>query len=485
MPLAINGVANPPPYAPALLGPANASYQDLAATPTFDWQYSAATPGNTQVSWALRRKVAGSTAYQWWNLATAAWQSTEVFNSGSAQSYQFPASAWTDGYTYNWSMATTDQSGIGAYSADFTVTAQQGPTVTVAAPSGLIATGQPAVSWTTAFPNTAQQTSYRVVIYDSTQYSGAGFSPGTTPGLYDTGVVASSFTTSIALSGSGTYLADNASFRAYVQVTETGGQASAWAYSAFSTSFTQPAAPTLSANVAADSGTGAPVVELVVTGQDSSASGFPGNTVAEVQYSNDGGATWHDVRGGTGLALPSGTQQATLRDYEATPGVARQYRAYVQDPNLGVESLASSTATVTTAVDSWWLIPVLSPSLAVAPFVTTFSMTQMEQAASHLQLGQPYPVIVASAMGGKDGTVTVQTVTAAEWGALEALINAQAVCWLINPFGDGLYVRIGPAPGGMSGSGMGVTSKQSNMLPSTASSPVRQITLSYQEVAKP
>ncbi len=485
MALAVNGVANPPPYAPTLLSPSNASYQDLAGTPTFGWQYNAATPGNTQVSWALRRKVAGSTAYQWWNVTTAAWQSTEVFNSGSAASYQFPAAAWMDGYTYNWSMATTDQSGIGAYSADFTVTSQQGPTVTVAAPSGLIATGQPSVSWTTAFPNTAQQTSYRVAIYDSAQYSAAGFSPGVTPALYDTGVVASSYTTSVPLSGSSTYLADNASFRAYVQVTETGGQASAWSYSAFSTSYTQPATPTLAATVEADAGTGAPMVQLVVTGQDTTASGFPGNTVAELQYSDDGGLSWADVRGGSALALPSSNQQAITRDYELTPATARQYRAFVQDPNLGVESLASPVASATTTVESWWLIPVLTPALAVAPFVTAYTMTQMEQAASHIQLGQPYPIIVAAAMGGKDGQITVQTVSAAEWNALEALINAQAICWLINPFGDGLHVRIGPAPGGMSGSGMGVTSKQANILPSPATTPVRQITLSYQEVARP
>ena len=265
MPLAINGIANPAPYAPTLLSPANASYQDLATTPTFSWTYNPATSGNTQSAWALRRKISGATSYQWWNVSTAAWQSTQVFNSGAAQSYQFPSASWTDGNTYNWSMATQDASGVGAYSADDAVTAQQGPTVTVTAPTGLISTGQPTVTWSATFPSSAQQTSYRVCIYAAAQYLASGFAPGTTTALYDTGVVPASYTSSVSLAATAQYLADNTSFRAYAQITETGGQTSNWAYAAFSTAYAQPPTPVISASQQTDSSTGAPFVEIGIS----------------------------------------------------------------------------------------------------------------------------------------------------------------------------------------------------------------------------
>ncbi len=484
MPIAINGIANPAPYAPTLLSPANATYQDLATTPTFSWTYNPGTTGNTQTAWALRRKISGATAYQWWNISTSAWQSTQIFNTGSAQSYTFPSGAWADGYTYNWSMATQDQSGIGAYSADNTVTAQAGPTVSVTAPSGLIATGQPTISWTAAFPTSAQQTSYRVAIYNSTQYLASGFAPGSSVALFDTGVVAASTTFSVSLLGSSTYLADNISYRAYVQISETGGQTSNWIYAAFSTSYTQPATPVLSSYLTTDSNTGAPLATISVTGQDPSGSSFLGQTSAIIQYSDDGGSTWSAVRGGSSISLPASNQQGSLTDYEMTPGTPRTYRAYVVDAATGVVSLPSPSVSITSEVTTWWIIPPLNPALATSMTVTSYSMTQMEQMAAHQLPGLSFPQVVASAMGGKDGSIQVETVNTAQWNALEAAINSQQVMWLINPFGEGIYARIGLAPGGMN-SGNGSTSKQAHVLPSPASVPYRQITLTYNQLAKP
>ena len=484
MPIAINGISNPAPYAPTLLQPANATYQDLATTPTFSWTYNPGTAGATQTGWALRRKISGATSYQWWNTSTSAWQSTQIFNTGSAQSYQFPSGAWSDGYTYNWSMANQDNNGIGAYSADNTVTAQAGPTVSVTSPSGLISTGQPTIAWSTSFPVSAQQTSYRVIIYNATQYTASGFNPGTTTGVFDTGVVAAASTFQVSLAGSSIYLTDNIAYRAYVQITETGGQTSNWVYAAFTTSYTQPAAPILTAQISADSITGAPLATISVTGQDPSGSSFLGQTAAFIQYSDDGGVTWGTVRGGSSISLPASTQAASLLDYELTPGVARTYRAYVIDQALGVVSLASATVSVTSEVTTWWIIPPLNPSLATSMTVTSYSMTQMEQMAAHQLPGLSFPQVVASAMGGKDGSIQVETVNTAQWNALEAAINSQQVMWLINPFGEGIYARVGLAPGGMNSSN-GATSKQAHVLPSPASVPYRQITLTYNQVAKP
>ncbi len=184
--------------------------------------------------------------------------------------------------------------------------------------------------------------------------------------------------------------------------------------------------------------------------------------------------------------LNSTTQLAVLSDYEWTSGTSYTYTAVV-DYSFGSTSLTSapSTSSATTqSTTAWWLINPLTPTSAFAPFVTSFTMLQLEQGASHTQLGQALPTIVSSVMGGKDGQLTVQTSTAAEWTTLQNLINSRATLWLTNYLGDGLYVRVGPSPGGMS-SGNGLSSKQAQLAPSLASNPVRTIQLSYQQVAQP
>jgi len=187
------------------------------------------------------------------------------------------------------------------------------------------------------------------------------------------------------------------------------------------------------------------------------------------------------------ISTPS--QTLVIDDYEVTPGVAYTYTAQTSatlSANAVISSpssAASNSATVNSTV--WWWVNPLNPSSAFSPFVTAYTGTQMEQATSHLVMGQPYPTIISSVMGGKDGTLTVQTVTPEEWQALESVINARQTLWMTNALGDGLYVRIGPAPGGMSGGGYGVTSKQAQLAPGNTTNPVRTVTLTYQEVARP
>ncbi len=187
----------------------------------------------------------------------------------------------------------------------------------------------------------------------------------------------------------------------------------------------------------------------------------------------------------SGAALGS-SQVVTIADYEATATDTYTYSARVVFASGGatISSNSGVSAPVTYTVTSWWLVNPLSPTLAFDPFVQSFTMTQMEQATSHIVLGQKFPSIVSAAMGGKDGQLTIQTTTAAQWAQLQNVINSQATLWMTNMVGDGLYVRVGPAPGGMS-SGYGLQSKQAQFVPSDASNPVRTITLMYQEVAQP
>lgn len=930
MPIAIAGAANLPPYSPVITSPVSGSYVDVASGLLVDWTYTAATQGGIQSAWALRRKLQSATSYQWWSTASNSWQSSQVFNSGSIDTYTFPAGSWSDGNTYQFSMAVQDQFGTSAYSADLTIICQAAPAVTVTAPSGLIPTAQPLIQWSTTLPAGVSQVAYRVVIYNQNQFLGSGFAPGTTVGVYDTGVVQGQFISQIRIPSS-VYLPDNTSFRAYVQVTETGAQTSTWAYTAFSTSYAAPAAPTLTATATVDPVTGAPMVSLVAEGTDNllsaadssfetglgnwvngynailvqstqkaldgshslqvvstnsnqggiqfgtaggsfnqtgpgpysviagatytaiaswiagyaprgvqlritwfdstgkvispqvvgtavndssgswtqttvtgvapasavtaalqglidnftglgepvsalpappaptvtvegtagtttynyqlttsnqygetvasaatsvttgnatlnstnyqliswpatplpagssgnlvydsnlqeaiaavgptwsfystptigtangdynvlnpgtnsaewvyygtgsaavddiptsqifevvagatytfsiainasnvisgtpaawvqapgygnpaleldqsaggntilsgtftasgtqlivtlrtfgctvtagaqltwsqiqltqtstvqpyepgplfttnvygrttydliastqalayedigaapgtatppttnttgethyidevglfqgtktqwSPGGFVGQTVVQVMASDDGGVTWASIRDTvTPVAIPTSNQTVDLVDYEATPGKVRQYQAFTQDPGLGVESNPSATASATTSTTSWWMIDPLNPGNALSLFVNGHSSSQTEQSTAHYTVGNPFPTITASTVGGSDGTLAVQTVTQAEYNALRTLMGSQAIQWLISPLGDGLYVRVGPQPGGMS-SGYGNATRQSQLSPSSAANPVVVTNVTYVEVAKP
>jgi hypothetical protein len=482
MPIIVGGVPNPVPYAPLLVAPANASYVDLAGTPTFSWTYQPAASGLTESAWALRRKVSGAATYVWWNSGTNSWQSTQVYNSGSIQSYTFPGGAWSDGNVYNWSVSTKDANGYGPYCADGTFTAQAAPVVTVNTPGGTITTAKPTVTWSTAIASGASQTGYRVVIYSAAQYGAGGFTPGSGAAIYDTGVIGDAYAASWTVP---VYLADSTSFRAYVQVTETGGELSAWGFIAFTTSYLQPATPTLTATTGTDGTTGAPIVTLVVTGNDGgSTAAYVGMTVAEIQFSDDGGATWTDVRGGSSLTLPSSGQSATVIDWEAIPSTTRSYRAYVQVASPAVESLASTTATATVTTSQWWLVDPLNTSASFSPEVSAHTTSIMEQSTSHGQMGQKYPVVLSSVVGGTDGSITVESHSAAEWAALQALVTSQHVLWLTSPFGEAWYVRLGPMPGGMGG-GTGNTVRQSQTQQSSSTAPIRSTQLIYIGQARP
>lgn len=265
MPIVVGGIPSPISFAPNLLSPANAAYADLSGEVEFEWQYQAGAAGNTQTGWAFRRKLAGASSYSYWNSTTSAWQSTLVFNSGAVSDYTFPSGSWTDGNTYNWSVATQDVNGTGPFAADDTVTAQAPASVTVSAPAGTIGQSQPTITWAPSVPAGASQTSYRVVIYNASQYGAAGFTPGEGASVYDSGVVPSAYVASLACPVA---LADFTSYQVYVQITETGAQVSNWASSSFTTSYAQPAAPALTAVAETDPDTNSPCVYLTVQGRD-------------------------------------------------------------------------------------------------------------------------------------------------------------------------------------------------------------------------
>lgn len=211
-------------------------------------------------------------------------------------------------------------------------------------------------------------------------------------------------------------------------------------------------------------------------------SAFAGQTVAAVMASRDLGVTWQVLRYGNGVPIP-GSQLVAIPDYESSPGKQSLYYGLTQCPNLGVESSPSAQVNATTSATSWWAINPLDPSAAISLTVTGHTSAQIEQSSAHTSIGIGLPQVIASAIGGSDGSIEVTTTTQTQYQALQEMLASQQIQWLISPLGDGLYIRIGPQPGGMS-SGMGNQTRQSTVS-GTAASPVVVTTVTYNQVAAP
>ena len=256
----------PTPQAPTLSAPANGSYSDLNTTGgPFTWTYNTGGSIGGETAYNFRRSISGG-AYSYWNASAGSFQSTDISNTSTALSVTFVAGVWPDGYTYNWSVASTDVGGEGNYASDFTANGQVAPSVSVTNPTGTITTTQyPAVIWTPTLAPQASVLTYRVVTYNSTQYGAGGFSPGVSTGVDDSGVITSTNNTYTIVNP----LPTGVSYESYVQLVETpGNQASAWAFSSFTISADTPQTPTIGAAYGTDPSTGCPRIVLTVTCQD-------------------------------------------------------------------------------------------------------------------------------------------------------------------------------------------------------------------------
>lgn len=320
---------NQAPYAPTLVAPANGSVADLAAGFTADWTFSDPNAGDSQTAYYLRRKVAGAGSYEYWNAGTGAFQAGEVKNSAAATAVAFAAGLWSNGVTYNWSVATEDALGVkGPYATDATVTGNSAPVLTVDAPSGTVTdTSTPVVEWSESDVESDPQQTYEVRVFTAAQYGIGGFNPATSPATWDTdgevaSVVARDRQVGDGGDPDGATLVDGVSYRAYVRV-KAGGIYSEWGYSAFTLDLTAPSAPTVSVVQGENPVSGSPRVEVTVTGTHDPLD-FPDVTYL-VETSDNAGGNWETLASGL---VPDGGLEALTFDYEAPPGSLRLYRAY-------------------------------------------------------------------------------------------------------------------------------------------------------------
>jgi hypothetical protein len=293
-------VSEGPPSSPTLNSPSSGTYMDMAgATPTFAWTYNAGNAVGGQTNYAFRRKISGAGSYEYYNAGSNSFQTTIVWNASSAQSHTFTAGLWVDGNTYNWSVATQDAGGQGPFASDFTVNAQAVPVVTVTAPSGSISAARPVVIWSTSFPSGASETTYQVRTFSAAQYGAGGFNPATSPATDDSGAVSSTSATQYQVA---TSLPAGTSYRSYVQVVETGNEASGFlAFGAFTVVLDLPPTPTLTAVATTDPTTGCPMIQL--TSQSVL------NNLSSVDASFESGlGTWANVGGSVSTPSQSSTQ---------------------------------------------------------------------------------------------------------------------------------------------------------------------------------
>ena len=313
MVIAIGGVTYPVPLRPTLITPGNSTYADFTAAVPFSFQYNRGQAGETMTNWALVVFEDGSPLAQYYNSGTGMFGTpggTPHWNAGTTTltnpvySFNLAANALANGHSYQWAIATEDSNGFGPFSTLFLLTGQQIPVVSVLEPSGATPNASPALIWSVALAPGASQITYRAIIYNAAQYGAGGFTVGVSDSVFDTGVVGSPSINMIQLAAIPVYLANSTSYRVYVQVVATGAQASAWAYSAFNTDYTAPAAPTIIAVASADPDTGCPLIKLTV-------SGLPNLLSIDDADPSLGIGSWEAVEGCVLSSTPDGLKLAT------------------------------------------------------------------------------------------------------------------------------------------------------------------------------
>ncbi|HEX3539662.1 MAG TPA: hypothetical protein VHT75_04385 [Acidimicrobiales bacterium] len=187
----------------------------------------------------------------------------------------------------------------------------------------------------------------------------------------------------------------------------------------------------------------------------------PLDTVSIVS-SDDGGATWQAVRDGTGIPVPSITQQVTIVDPEPLFGVPRLYSATISanvtTPVVATVTSTPATATATVTSTNWWLTDPQDPTTAlalhragtVAASLSTiqspisFQKTRTESMGVFYAFGRPNAIVQRGTVQSPSFTLNALIEGAAEAATFLSLCDRQATLLLRSDMGDGWYIAIGP-----------------------------------------
>lgn len=293
------------------------------------------------------------------------------------------------------------------------------PTCAVSAPTGTVTTtSQPPIVFThTPGSDGGGQVRYQVRVFTAAQYGIAGFDPQTSTATWESGEVVSSASTVIPAR-----LANGTTYRAYVRTAQfVSGSPhwSTWAFSQFSTSWTNPTIQAISATPDATLGRHRLVVDRNT--------GTPNWTRLFVERSIDSGVTWVPVRGLTAGILPPGNQWIGY-DYEAPNGVACTYRARSDAGTLTGPWLSSSPATWSSS--DIWVKDVRNPARSRKVVVSrmpeqTFDIVQQVFRAA----GRVDPVVVSDVRQMASASLQVECDDLTETLAVLDLIGSGVVLW--------------------------------------------------------
>lgn len=341
----------PAPFAPVITQPVAPAWMDTASPWSIVWAYRAGMAG-AQTAVAIKR-VQGATT-EWWDAATATWESSEVVNPWTTQVMTFPTAAAPPAGS-QWTMQVaargTASLTLSPYSAAVEFDNSAPPTAAIAVEGRDAATGevvelQPRVS-ITGVPVRPPITAWQVEVVRTSDAVVVAVGAG--EGQSGSWMVAPP-------------LADATAYTARARVQQTGGAWSPWAQQGFSTHVRLPDAPSVTASVAAHPTSGAPGV-LVGASWPLGLFDWATPIRVRVQRAGDDG-TWEDL---ALLGPMSGQRVLEVGDWLPPAGMqAYRVRAEVGMPGGGVLAAPWGQSTpVASPRSGGWLMPYGAPESAL------------------------------------------------------------------------------------------------------------------------
>jgi hypothetical protein len=295
------------------------------------------------------------------------------------------------------------------------------PTCSVTAPTGTVTdTTKPAIQWVhTPGADGGAQSAAEVKVFNAAQYGAAGFSPDTSTPFWSTtaGGGVNAATPDVQL------VDDD--YRAYVRTAQSVNGSphwSSWDFEAFTVDSDPPPAPTISAT--GDDANARTRLVVTIDGAEAS--------IAAVERSVDGGATWVDVRGYSRKLVAGDTLIAY--DYESPNGEAASFRAQAirETANGDIASDWSSPAAATWSSPYTWLKNIRNPALSrTFRFRTMPTWERARPQGVHAVVDDEFPAVISGRLQAVAGEAVLLTESLAERDAVLTLLAGEVI--LVQP----------------------------------------------------
>lgn len=403
---------NSPPNAPILTQHANF---DATMAQTFQWTFSDPNQGDSQSAFQLQIVDVGT--------GQTVVDTGKV--AGTSQSYTLPAGTLQNGKQYQWRVTTWDQQNAQSpWSSYSTFETAAAPSVSITSPAagGTVATSSVTAQWSYSDPAGNQQATYQVILQDANNVI-----------LWDSGQQTDSQGNARALTV-GYTLANNTTYKLVVNVTNAKGIQATSATVTFSTSFTPPAVPTVTATP--QNG----FIRLAVTNPTPSGS-QPTVAYNDIYRREAGDSTWTRIATG----LPN---NGTYDDYAVASGKQYQYKVTAVGNN-GTSS-DSDVASASITLSGVWLHDPLDPAGTVRQFLLREQQRtlQTQYAQTMMQFeGRSLPVADIAGQKTQQVQVTIQCpANSGDLDALYSLIGRQTTLLYRDNRGRKIYGVVSAVP---------------------------------------